>query len=471
LRAIFDESVMKLEEDRAVQVDIGLTYTSLRLDRTETQRARTTLYRPGAIDWSSGMDQAAAYVTPLDPAIDALGGEIGLLSTRVPLGGLATFPRETQVIATAIDALATLGIRYKLDPVNTFASVSERRGAVDTIYYPAETLARKVGDCDDTTVLTAAVLTNLGVETCFVDAPGHIFLLADAGFTDSDVTRLTLPEGYFVPFDGRLWIPLETTTLHEGFARVWEDGARKWTGLPSHEDSVLVPLSEARAKWPAALPASAEARPANPIPLEALEQRVQSSTAQFTRWRAEHLAAMRELQEPPRPTAAGRSVVARLELAGGDVDAARRELRAAATLEPDDARIQANLGMVEAAAGDLVAAAGSYAAALRRDPADFVTWWNAAIVYEAGGDSATATRLAAEAIRRAGGRPTLETAAAGAERAGNGVTGEAIARLLERGVSSPGPATALDASRLPALRPGHAAGRPHADLVPWLTWR
>jgi len=375
------------------------------------------------------------------------------------------------LIAVAMDALATIGINYLPDPVNTYASVSERRGAVDTIYYPVETLARHVGDCDDSTILTAALLTNLGVETCFIDAPGHIFLLADAGLTDSDVSRLMMPDGYFVPFDGRLWIPLETTRIKDGFATVWAEGAHIWGGLPAHDDSLLVPLSEARAKYPASLPA----RPAGAVPVvvppDSLARRLNASVAEIGAWRQEQLEALRAQLEPPKPTAKGLAEVARLDLAGGSSARAAEGLRAALALEPTNARLAANLGAAQAGEGDLPGAASSLVSALRRDPSDFVTWWNAAVVYDAAGDSTTATRLAAEAIRRAGGSAGLAAAVPTPAGSQGDVTARSVARLLSRGTSLRGGAVSLDAARIPDLRAAEANRRPRPELLPWLTWR
>ena len=43
-----------------------------RLPRTEKSSARLTSYGPGAIDWSAGVAQAAAYVTARDSVVGAI---------------------------------------------------------------------------------------------------------------------------------------------------------------------------------------------------------------------------------------------------------------------------------------------------------------------------------------------------------------------------------------------------------------
>jgi hypothetical protein len=61
-------------------VQVSASYQSKRLVRREKSAARTLAYGPGAIDWGGGMAQAAAFVTPRDPAVDALARQAGRLA-------------------------------------------------------------------------------------------------------------------------------------------------------------------------------------------------------------------------------------------------------------------------------------------------------------------------------------------------------------------------------------------------------
>lgn len=84
---------------------------------------------------------------------------------------------------------------------------------MDTIHYPFQTLERLSGDCDDTTVLLASLLGNVGVNTRFVDAPGHIFLLVDTGLHPRNRAALGVDSSMTVVADEQLWLPLETTAV------------------------------------------------------------------------------------------------------------------------------------------------------------------------------------------------------------------------------------------------------------------
>ena len=73
--AVFPDRVMDRTGDRPVQVQVSATYQSLRLPRTEKASGRCVAYGPGAIDWSQGVAQAAAFVTTRDPAVETLARE------------------------------------------------------------------------------------------------------------------------------------------------------------------------------------------------------------------------------------------------------------------------------------------------------------------------------------------------------------------------------------------------------------
>lgn len=54
--------------------------------------------------------------------------------------------------------------------------------------YAIETLIDGGGDCEDTTILVAAILRGLGVETALIFTPGHIALGVSGNFTGTSIT-------------------------------------------------------------------------------------------------------------------------------------------------------------------------------------------------------------------------------------------------------------------------------------------
>lgn len=132
--------------------------------------------------------------------------------------------------------------RYKIDPVIRQAAVAtifltpEKNGAseveaifnfvrdhirylsdisgVETLATPDKTLLCRIGDCDDQTVLLAAMLESIGHATRFVaagyiadDAVEHVYLqvLIDGEWVDADPTE-HFPLGYAPPLPAVLYV-------------------------------------------------------------------------------------------------------------------------------------------------------------------------------------------------------------------------------------------------------------------------
>ena len=63
----------------------------------------------------------------------------------------------------------------------------------------------------------ASLLGNLGVNTEFVDVPGHILLLIDTGLNERNRAALGVDSTLMVIDGERVWIPLETTSLDQSY--------------------------------------------------------------------------------------------------------------------------------------------------------------------------------------------------------------------------------------------------------------
>ena len=400
LTAVFDEKVLAQRGDQPVQVQVTASYQSLRLERREKGTGRTVAYAPGAIDWSAGMAQAAAFVTPRDPAVDELARRAGRLA--LALEGNPFGNRNVAFAAAMTDALAELGVAYVPDPTNPFAAISSTPHAVDTIHYPHQTLERLSGDCDDTTVLVASLLGNVGVNTRFVDVPGHIFLLFDTGLHERNRSALGADSTMVVAVDERLWIPLETTSLARGFTQAWRDGAGNVLAAASRGPLVTIDVTESQARYePVLPPGDRRVRALDETRFNArLAAEARAVSAMRDEYFAAHFgAAARELET----TADALEEVARIEFEGGNLAGAMRQLEGAVAKAPQSGSARNNLGVVLAAMDSLGAADEQWVAALalgRRDPG---VGLNRGLARRAAGDSVAATRILGPAIAEAGG--------------------------------------------------------------------
>jgi tetratricopeptide (TPR) repeat protein len=399
LTAVFPEQITGLVESRSVQMQVTATYQSARLPRTEKASARGVIYAPGAIDWSQGVEQAAAYVTLSDHVVDAFARE----ATRIAaLSHTGSVQRNIVFGAALVDALASIGFAYVPDPNNPYSAISETPRAVDTIAYPRETLRRRTGDCDDSSVLLAALLENVGIATRFVDVPGHIFLMMDSGVHERNRVALGVEESRTVVAGERVWIPLETTSIRKGFAQTWEDGAESYASWASRGRVEVVDLEDAFKRYEPSVPGG-DAPGVPAFDSTAFQARLTADLETVGEWREAHL---RTLFEPGSAAGSDRSA-ANLELArvyhtAGKWRDAEAILERALTASPADVALLNNLGAVLAARGDLQAAETRFEEALEARDTDPGIWLNLGLVRYAMGDTTGAERPIAEGISRSG---------------------------------------------------------------------
>lgn len=401
LTAVFSDAALEAAGDRPLQARVAVSYQSLRLPRTERGTARLVAYGPGAIDWSAGVDQAAAFVTPLDPPVDAfarravrdVGADVETISIR----------RNVAYMAAIVDALAVLGVTYVPDPSNPFSAISETPHAVDTVSYPRETLARGTGDCDDTSVLVASLLGNVGIATQFVDVPGHLFLLADTGVHERNRLALGLEEERLVTADERVWIPIETTALARGFAEAWRQGAEAYASWNARGRLARVDIGDAASRYEPAVPQTGTDAAPN-LDLGALQDRVREDLDTVAAWRADHLTSRYGAWEQAlEVTPEALNQIAHVYFSAGRLEPAAEQLERARALSPDAPQTLNNLGNVRAVHGELDDAIALYAAAVRGDSTDAGTWLNLGLVRYLSGDTLGAAPPLMRGVERSGG--------------------------------------------------------------------
>ena len=480
LTAVLGERVRNMEDDRQVTLQVTATYASRRMNRNEKVSATTTVYKPGAIDWSRGMAQAAAFVTPSDPLIEDVARAAAKTVIEGPAAQFSN--RNVALMAAMVDALATIGVAYVSDPQNAFKDVAETPHAVDTIYYPAQTLKRGTGDCDDTTVLLASLLGSVGVPTQFVDAPGHIFLIAGTGLDEVNADGLGVDSTSYVVLDHEVWIPIETTVMAKGFLESWRVGASELNSLEGAPAFVDVTRSQAR--YEPTLPPGERANVA--IDSAKLLARLDTEVQLLAAWREEVFQQRfpgQNLQNL-RVSSEAMADMARMHLEGGDPAGARAQLARALTTAPQSAMLHHNLAVVLVGLDSLEAAEQHLRTVLAFGNAPAATWLDLGLVRWLRGDSVTAVDLLARGIQRAGGLAAAQALLSGSQGGGgrdveSGGSNPAVGELLQRaaqrvpGKGASGSAFQSESPRLPVLPSGtrsHNADVPALAMLKSMAW-
>lgn len=255
LFALFTDSVLSVTEGTKVAAEITLSYT---IDgrRYQEQSAQTLrFYNRNAMTWDDDR-RPAAFVTAKDPAVLTLSKSVtGLIRSKE----VRSINKCLQTAIALHETLDLYGLNYVPDPTTPFAEYSKDKAAVDFLQFPRQTLQYRAGDCDDLSILYAALFEAVGIHAAFITTPGHIFVAFDSGVSPKEAVDMLLPADQFIVQQGHAWIPVEITLRHQGFQKAWEQGAKEWKQAQPLGLAGFHPVQEAWTAFePVGLPGAAD---------------------------------------------------------------------------------------------------------------------------------------------------------------------------------------------------------------------
>ena len=192
------------------QLEANITFTAGKIYGKKDAFSPLVIHARNAIDWSNPKT-IASFVDPTNKSVKLLATKA--LKNKVK-EDLVT--KKLKNAALIFSSLWNKPLKYMSDPVNTSFDAN-----VDTVQFPAETLQRNAGDCDDLTVLLASLFESVGLATVIITTPGHVFLGVESGTLAGGNILFNLPKTLFVEVDGALFIPVEATAIGSTFAQSW----------------------------------------------------------------------------------------------------------------------------------------------------------------------------------------------------------------------------------------------------------
>lgn len=145
---------------------------------------------------------------------------------------LALFQDSLQRVPQSLKVFTISKILFE-NAVSNMNYVSDPRSSTDFVQFPEQTLELKGGDCDDISVLVAALLQSVGIQCAFIDYSNspvrHVSLMINTGVTPENKDALSINEQkLFIreSSSGRdeLWIPIEVTEF-ASFNESWNKGS------------------------------------------------------------------------------------------------------------------------------------------------------------------------------------------------------------------------------------------------------
>jgi len=365
IRAAFNEKMHEVENDiENKPVSIAVEYNTNEGKKVEyKQGVYIDIYDINAINWQPN-ESIAAFISHDNSAVQKIA--------RYATNADNTLEKAIQVY----DTLNKFNIEYSLDPEDPYGK------DIDYIMYPWETLKIKKGDCDDLSVLYAACLQNIGINTALVLTPSHVFVMFDSGMSASRANRVILDQNLYRLEKGTAWIPVEVTMLgkpEKSFFDAWIKGKEEY-----NPDFQKVYINEA---WKDFKPAWSGPDVEIDLPDKNMILREYYNDIAKAKeyWQgiidSQIKYQLSELESQPTDNAQIRNLLGINYAMKGDFETAEKHLRKAALLETAVTRYHNNLGNVLLLQNRFEEAEKQYNMALQRTPDSAAVRINMAIYY------------------------------------------------------------------------------------------
>ena len=223
--AVFNDKVRTVQ---SLTVQDGDIYVNTSSQQESDDHYQTRVLVHGKNDWDGDVKLLSYFVVPDDPKVITFSRE-HLSKYKTMLDSIPAIRQNFEKARILFDEFAH-GLLYVNDP----------KKSQDYVQYPAETLERNGGDCDDLSVCYAALLGSVGVSTAFIDVvppndpeQSHIYMIFNSGLDAQRAHVLSdNPKRYIIRRNEKgvetAWIPVETTAVQHGFEEAWTFGAKEY---------------------------------------------------------------------------------------------------------------------------------------------------------------------------------------------------------------------------------------------------
>ena len=326
LYVLFNESILGVTEEDKIVTDVEVTYRVGDRQGADLETVTLDTHNRNAMSWDDD-EKIAAFVTSRDEEIQRFARHVASIAQSA---GLGTISPELQLGMLIHSAIAEQGVAYAVDPLSSYAELSEDSVAVDYVQFPRQTLYVRGGDCDDLSATFCALMQAVGVNAAFITVPEHIFAAFQLQMSVSEARSTFTNLDQLIFRDDTVWVPVETTVLSDGFVAAWAAGAHEWNADSANGTADFFTVADA---W--------ETYDAVAFGVSQIELSLPDANAIRTRFRNE------------LDTFIGREVGPREE-----------SLLARLRTNPGNARLRNNLGILYARYGDLDAARAQFQAAV-----------------------------------------------------------------------------------------------------------
>jgi len=243
---LLGESILSNAESQQVGGAIGLSYTLYGEAKKAEGKVPLMITSGNTIVWDDDR-KAAAFITHRSPSI------VNFATNALAQAENSRYPAVQKNVKAAMVLYAALvgrGMIYVKDPDSPYNEKMKQALLEDYLRFPVQTLQNRAGDCDDLSVLYAALLESLGIRTALVTVPGHIFIAFSLDLSEKEAKRFFTRTEDLIFMNNEAWLPVETTDLKGDFLRAWSTGADQWRRNSASESAELIEVHDAWKMYP-----------------------------------------------------------------------------------------------------------------------------------------------------------------------------------------------------------------------------
>ena len=240
LTALWNSEVLSLTESTNVAAQLAVSYDTGGERLTLEQAHNMRIENRNVITWSDDR-RAAAFVTTRDPSVLRFSRNVSAL---VRDSGENALNEQMRTALALFSAMELYGFDYVTDSDTPYEQLYDQEDALDYLQFPVQTLDYHAGDCDDLSILYAALLESVDVKAAFITIPGHIYNAFSLGVTEEEARRTFSRADDLIYRAGQAWVPVEATVVDQGFLRAWAIGAEQYRQTDAN-DIGFHPVAEA----------------------------------------------------------------------------------------------------------------------------------------------------------------------------------------------------------------------------------
>lgn len=232
-----EDKLLAVKSEKTVPAQVVISFYQNGKEHTRNLVVPVKIHQVNGMDWND-MASLGSFVTHENPTVDELA--------RLAMDALTKGSMNDQFeeVLAIFAALRAYGITYVKDPANSYGN------GLDKVQFPVETLKKRSGDCDDTSILMASLLSAINIPVSFIVYADHVLIMFDTGIFEKNVDKLGVDRSKVIIHEGRCWIPLETTSLKKSFFEAWTTAADEFRQAVADKEHIdIISLDDAWKKY------------------------------------------------------------------------------------------------------------------------------------------------------------------------------------------------------------------------------